>query len=71
MNITSPIATGNGAYIVHKILSENIHNYQINGYNPYWTLFPPILSLLNTEHTHNIIHTTPDYAYFFRKKIFP
>lgn len=72
MNISSPIATGNGAYIVHEVLSTNINNYTINSYNPYWTLFPFILSLLpNNRRIPDLIHTTADYAYFFKKKDIP
>ncbi len=68
MKITSPMATGNGAYIIHQILGNKIPNYHICGYNPYWTLFPPALPFLcRRQGIPDIIHTTPDYAAFFKR----
>ncbi|MEA2114027.1 MAG: glycosyltransferase family 4 protein [Thermodesulfobacteriota bacterium] len=68
MTILSPMATGNGAYVIHKILSERIRNYRLYGYNPYWTLLPPALSFFCRKHAAlDLIHTTPDYAWFFKK----
>jgi len=72
MKITSPMATGNGAYIIHQILGNKIPNYHICGYNPYWTLCPPALPFLcRRQAITNIIHTTPDYAGFFYRKSIP
>ncbi len=72
MNILSPMATGNGAYIIHKILAEKITNYQLCRYNPYWTLYPPaLLFLCRTASSPDIVHTTPDYAWWFRRKGVP
>jgi len=72
MNILSPMATGNGAYIIHQILGNKIPNYHICGYNPYWTLFPPALPFLcRRQGIPDIIHTTPDYAAFFYQKSIP
>ena len=68
MKITSPMATGNGAYIIHQILGNKIPNYHICGYNPYWTLCPPALPFLcRRQAIPDIIHTTPDYAGFFKR----
>jgi len=68
MNILSPMATGNGAYIIHRILGNEIPNYHICGYNPYWTLCPPALPFLcRWQGIPDIIHTTPDYAAFFKR----
>ena len=72
MKITSPMATGSGAYIIHQILGNKIPNYHICGYNPYWTLFPPALPFLyRRQYIPDIIHTTPDYARFFYQKSIP
>ena len=72
MKITSPMATGNGAYIIHQILGNKIPNYHICGYNPYWTLCPPALPFLcRRQGIPDIIHTTPDYAGFFYRKSIP
>ncbi len=69
MNIYSPIATGSGAYVVHKILADKITNYHLCGYNPYWALFPPALPFVCSGISFpDIIHTTPDYAWWFRKE---
>ena len=65
MKITSPMATGSGAYIIHQILGNKIPNYHICGYNPYWTLFPPALPFL----CHR--QAIPDYAFFFYQKTVP
>ncbi len=72
MNILSPMATGNGAYVIHNALAEKIADYHICGYNPYWTLFPPALPFCcHNRQSTEIIHTTPDYACFFTKKNTP
>ena len=68
MKITSPMATGNGAYLIHQILSNKMPDYHICGYKPYWTLCPPALPFLCRQHgIPDIIHTTPDYAAFFKR----
>jgi len=68
LRIVSPMATGNGAYIIHQILANKIPKYHICGYNPYWTLFPPALPFLcRWQGIPDIIHTTPDYAAFFKR----
>jgi glycosyltransferase involved in cell wall biosynthesis len=62
------MATGNGAYIIHQILDNKIPGYRICSYNPYWTLFPPALPFLyRWQGIPHIIHTTPDYAAFFKR----
>lgn len=66
MKIHSPMATGNGAYILHKTLETHIPGYRVQPYNPWWTLFPPVLSRFRDPTAH-LIHTAPDYAPWFRK----
>jgi len=66
------MATGNGAYIIQRILGNKIPDYHICGYNPYWTLCPPVLPFLcRQQGIPNIIHTTPDYAAFFKRGKIP
>lgn len=69
--IVSPMAWGNGAYIVHRLLERNLKHYQVIGYNPYWTLFPFVLPLIASSKGAGLIHTTPDYGINFYKKSVP
>ena len=71
MMILSPMATGNGAYIVHKTLESQIPYYQVVSYNPYRTFFPPSLPLIGRSTPADLIHTTPDYAIFHKRKDIP
>ena len=69
--IISPIPTGSGAYVLHKMLEAGIENYRVHGYNPYLTLFPPVLPFIGCVDKPLAVHTTPDYALFFRRKGIP
>ena len=71
IRIKSPMAWGNGAYVVHRLLEDRISEYRVAGYNPYWTLFPFILPAVVSTKEADLIHTTPDYARFFYKKNTP
>ena len=71
MNIISPMASGNGAYIIHQNLQQTIKNYQVCNYNPWWTLLPITLPYLCQLKSADIIHTTPDYGIFFYNKKIP
>ena len=63
--------TGNGAYVLHKMIEANIENYRVHGYDPYLTLFPPALPFLSRTEKPLIVHTTPDYGLFFGRKGIP
>lgn len=65
------MATGNGAYIVHKELEKKIPGYTVTGYSPYLTLMPFILKHAVTLKCGDILHTTPDYACFFMRPSLP
>ena len=69
--IISPMAWGNGAYVIHRLLEDHIPEYRVSGFNPYWTLFPFVLPATVSRKDANLIHTTPDYAFFFYKKNIP
>jgi len=71
LQIISPIASGNGAFILHKRLEENINGYKVCPFHPNRTLFPPFLSLVGRKLKSEIIHTTPDYAFFHKRKGVP
>ncbi len=68
MKIWSPMPTGNGAYVLHRTLSQNITRYTLQGYNPKLTFLPLLLKLMAPEVLPDIVHTTPDYGIFFRKQ---
>ncbi|MCQ8105488.1 glycosyltransferase family 4 protein [Methylomonas sp. SURF-2] len=64
------MATGNGAYVVHKTLESELKNYRVIPYNPFLTLMPPVLYGLGRLSKARLIHTTPDYGLFHvRRKI--
>ena len=52
---------------MHEQLASCLDGYSIRPYNPYLTLFPPILPLLGCKQP-DVIHTTPDYGFFFKKR---
>lgn len=63
---------GNGAYIVHRSIEKRLKTYSVLSYNPYLTLFPPLLKFFRAEFKNSgLIHTTPDHAVFFRRKTIP
>jgi glycosyltransferase involved in cell wall biosynthesis len=65
--ILSPVATGNGAYVVHCRLEQKMRDYKVLPYHPYRTFFPASLFFLGRNKKPSMIHTTPDYAYFHAK----
>jgi len=71
MKIHSPLASGNGAYVVHRLLESGIPGYHVCPYNPWWTVFPPALRFLCGSNAADIIHTTPDYALFSTRRNTP
>ena len=70
-NILSPMGTGNGAYIVHKLLESRIPGYHVIPFNPYKTFFPPSLFLVGRSNRADVIHIAPDYAYFLARNNVP
>lgn len=67
--IYCPIAGGNGAHVIHKLLSANIPNYSLRTYNPLWTLIPAVLPFLFKDiYYPGIIHSTPDHSFLFLRK---
>lgn len=56
---------------MHQSLANHIPSYEVFDFHPYWTLIPPALPFLIEARSPDIIHTTPDYAVFFKKKNVP
>ena len=71
LTIDSPMATGNGAYVIHKELEHALPGYRVLPYHPNWTLFPVCLPLAAPIKRASLIHTTPDYAIFFMRQKIP
>ncbi len=69
--VLSPMAVGNGAYVVHKTVESLIPGYRVVPYHPYRTLFPPSLFLPGRFSRAGLIHTTPDYAFFHARSRVP
>ena len=68
MKIRSFVPSGSGVEVVHEILEKNIFDYKLKKYNPKLELFPFLISVLCKNDDADIVHTTPDYAYFIPKK---
>ncbi|SHJ53933.1 glycosyltransferase family 4 protein [Cycloclasticus pugetii] len=69
--IISPIATGNGAYVIHRYLEKRIKGYSVLPYSPYRTMVAPSLWPLGRKSNPTLLHTTPDYAFFHKQKGVP
>jgi L-malate glycosyltransferase len=69
--VISPLASGNGAFVVHKNLEKQVPGYVVRPYSPYRTLLPLSLLPIARRFKSTIIHTTPDYALFHAKKEVP
>jgi len=69
--ILSPIAWGNGAYILHKMIEKRMPNYTVRGYNPYLTIIPVSLPCAAPVKGADLIHTVPDYGLFFYSRKIP
>ena len=71
MRILSPMPTGSGAIVVHQALARALPGYEVCPYDPRRTYFPPLLYATCLRKSPQIIHTTPDYAIFFRRASVP
>jgi len=54
---------GSGAIVVHRALEQALSGYRVLDYSPWWTLFPPALSVF-ARGSADLFHTAPDYAVF-------
>lgn len=71
LKIISPMGTGNGAYIIHRLLQRYISGYRVVSHHPNWTFIPFALPFVAKIKKANLIHTVPDYAWFFHRKSVP
>lgn len=69
--IASPMCWGNGAHVIHKELERTLAGYRVLSYHPKWTLFPLCLPFVARIQCARLVHTTPDYAIFFRRRNIP
>lgn len=69
--VLSPIATGNGAFVVHSQLAKHLPDYYLLPYDPRRTFFPPSLYPLGRGKKADVIHTTPDYGVFHQRDDIP
>ena len=61
--IYSPMAAGNGAYIVHSRLAQHIAHYRLSAVPVNKTMFPPLLNAY--REAADIVHTVPEYGGVF------
>lgn len=64
MKVISPVPTGSGAHILHKLLQENLPDYTLCSYPPLYALFPPLIYPVGRTLKADIVHTIADYAIF-------
>lgn len=65
--IISPMATGNGAHVIHKMIEGRLAGYRVIDYSPWLTLFPPLLPRVITKMRCALIHAVTDYGLFFHR----
>ena len=65
--VFSPVVRGSGAAVVHEQLAKGLAGYAFETYSPRWEYFPFAMPLLFRGHKADIIHTSADYGYFFRR----
>ncbi len=59
---------GCGAWVLHSMLEAGLDGYRMAPYNPWLTLFPPLLRAVGWRQPADIIHATPDYAPFVARR---
>ena len=61
--VLSPMPTGSGSIVVHRMLERHLPGYRVEPYDPWWTLFPPALAWFSRQRS-TLIHTGVDYGAF-------
>ena len=69
--VVSPMPTGSGAIVVHRMLERQLDDFNVVPYAPRLTLFPPALKWCVPRPDADIIHTTPDHGPFFKRQGLP
>jgi glycosyltransferase involved in cell wall biosynthesis len=65
------MAMGSGAYIIHRLLENHIPDYRVVPYNANWTFIPFMLPFIAGIKQARLLHTAPDYAWFFHRHSIP
>lgn len=66
------MATGNGAYVIHRMLESRDVGYRVVPYHPNLTLFPFLLKWVCNQYTKaDLTHTTADYGVFLSQRMTP
>jgi len=71
LKIISPMGTGSGAYVIHRLLERHIPGYRVASHHPNWAFMPFALPFVAKIKHNDLIHTVPDYARFFYRKSIP
>ena len=67
LKISSPMAGGNGAAVVHSQLEKCIKNYAVNLYSPRYEYAPFLIRRFSDRYA-DIVHTTADYGIIHSRK---
>lgn len=67
MLIGALLPKGSGAIVAHATLAARMPGYRLHAYNPWLSLFPPLLWSLRDPGAQ-IIHTVQDYGLFFARR---
>jgi glycosyltransferase involved in cell wall biosynthesis len=69
--IVSPVPKGSGAFVLHRLLEQQISGYRVIPYNPYLEFFPILFPALTSLRDASLIHSPPDHAIYFRRRPLP
>ena len=69
--ILSPVAVGNGAFVVHSQLARYLSDYQLVPYSPKRSFFPLSYYPIGRKLPAKVIHVTPDSAIFHQRTNVP
>ena len=70
-HIISPMATGCGAHVLHKMIESHVSGYRVVDYSPWLTMLPFVLPKVIAGMDCRLIHTAPDYGIFFHRPKVP
>jgi len=70
-HIISPMATGCGAHVLHKMIESYVPGYHVVDYSPWLTMLPFVLPKVIAGMDCRLIHTAPDYGIFFHRPKVP
>lgn len=62
---------GSGAFVIHRLLERHIPDYRVVPYHANWTFMPFMLPIVAKIKPARLLHTVPDYAWFFYRNATP